>query len=170
VDVTLPSGNSVTFRDKMMRNDIIEVRRAMKFVTGPDGSRTSDGAFIDSIRSAIFRCMIVSWTFGPQTPGHAATRDLADRMLGQYLDEDDSMAMDMAVQPWVEKITSDPAAGRNGVVHVASGLRLRAATPADAAALAETGEVTLDEGSGPKRPTPTAISSSAAEGGQTQAE
>jgi hypothetical protein len=170
MEVKLPSGNTVTFRDRMMRDDIVQVRKAMKFVTAPDGSRTTDGDFIDTIRSAIFRRMIVSWSFGPAVPGTGSTPELADRILGQYLDEDDSLAMDIAVQPWVDKIMSDPATSRNSVVHAGTGIKVRASSQEDAEALVATGEFEHDGDSGPKRQSPTAITFSGEPSGPTTAE
>ncbi len=173
MEVTLPSGNTVTFRDKMMRDDIIAGRRALRLVTNPDGSRVTDASLTDSVRTAVYRQMIVRWSFGPQVPADChGDAGLADRMLNGYLDEDDGPMLDLAIQPWVEKIMADPAFARNAAVHTATGVRVSAQDETALAALLATGEFTAAE-PGPKpasgRPL-TAISSSAAPDGLTTTE
>ena len=145
MDLTLPSGNTVTFRDKMMRDDIIAGRRALRLVTQADGSRVASADLTDAVRTAIYMRMITRWDFEAAVPGSAGSTDLADRMLARYLDEDDSAAMDITIQPWVDRVMSDPAFARNAVVHT-SGHRFTAATEADFAWALSSGEFTAAEG------------------------
>ena len=44
-----------------MRGDIREARRGMVFVTSADGSRRTDGAFLDDLTGRVIARMFVSW-------------------------------------------------------------------------------------------------------------
>ena len=67
--VALPhAGGFAEFRDRMLRGDIVAARRAMVFVTGPDGTRRLEGDFIDKVTSAVIRQMLVKWDTGLPVP------------------------------------------------------------------------------------------------------
>lgn len=159
MEVKLPSGNTAQFRDVLMRGDIREARRGMKFVTGPDGSRVMDGAFIHDLTDRVITIMLVDWSFGPPRPRDCQSQDLAQQLLDRTLDDDDSLAMDLAVAPWVDRIVTAGSA-RELFTHNATGVRVRPADPADAARLAASPDFTAAEAPGPKNRAITGTSSS----------
>ena len=169
MEVTLPSGNTARFKDKMMRGDIVEARRGMKFVTAPDGSRTVDGSFIDNVAGRVITCMLVEWSFPATLPRNAASDDLAQRILNETLDDNDSLAMDMAVAPWVNRIVTISTSGHL-LTHNATGTTVTVSDPASLASLLATGEFTQAEGAGPKAATRTAITSAESPDGLTLTE
>ena len=99
----LPDGQTATFRDQLMRGDIREARRGMVFITAPDGSRRTDGAFLDDLTGRIIRIMLVDWSLPMPMPRDAASEDLAQRIL-DGLDEGTYSALEAAVAPWVNRI------------------------------------------------------------------
>ena len=133
----------------MFRGDIREARRGMKFVTGPDGSRVMDGAFIDDLTGRIIRIMFVNWSWGPPTLKDATTEDLAQRMLDQKLTDDDARALEMAVGPWVERVLSTTRPTTT-FVHVATGGKFDVSDPDEAAKLAASADFTVLESADPK--------------------
>lgn len=143
--VHLPSGNTADFRDTLMRADIVEARRGMKFVTAPDGSRVTDGAFLDDLNGRVIRMMLVGWSFGGPLPRDGSSEEHRQRILNNALDEADAAAMDDAVAPWVQRIMRISAPG-TAFIHTASGVRVSVADEDDAAKLAATGEFTQVEG------------------------
>lgn len=143
--VELPSGNTVDFRDKMMRGDVVDARRGMKFVTAPDGSRVMDGAFLDGIRARIITVMMYDWSFERPLPRDCGSEPQAATRLDQMLDADDAMALDMAVQPWVDRIVRDAAANRHTVTHTQTGIVLRVADEDEAQRLVAAGGFTVPE-------------------------
>lgn len=164
MQVTLPSGNTVDFRDVMMRRDIREVQRGTKFVTGPDGSRVTDAAFLSDLAGRIVTTMIISWSFGSPTPRDCNGEDLAQRRMDEVLDGPDWISLQMAVAPWMDQALEMPTTART-VVHNGTGLRLQAVNEADAAKAIASGEFSQPGGAGPKS-TLTGTTSAALPAGQ----
>ena len=168
IDVALPNGQSARFRDPLMRGDIREVRRGMVFVTSPDGSRRTDGAFLDDLTGRLIARMLVEWSLGPR-PGDAQGDHLQQRILDN-LDSETYSALEAAVGPWVNRIIS---IGRTTtqVMHTGSGETLDVADPAQAQRLLESGDFTAIEtpGAGPKS-IGTGTTSSGSPDGQTSPE
>lgn len=157
--VPLPSGEWIEFRDVMMRGDLREARRGMKFVTGPDGSRVTDGAFLDDLAGRLAKIMFVDWSFGHPTLREATTEDLAQRMLDQKLTDADWKAVLVALGPWIEDLIS---AGRQATTlrHTATGAQFDVIDPAQAALLAASPDFTVVAGPDPKSQSTTVTSSS----------
>lgn len=147
--VELPSGGWVDLREKMMRADIVQARRGMKFVTAPDGSRMADGAFLDGIRGRLATVMMYDWSFGRPLPRDCGSEPQSESRLDAVLDDEDSLALDLALQPWVDRVTRDPATARHTVTHTATGIVLRVADDDEVRRLVESGGFTVPE-SGPK--------------------
>ncbi len=147
--VALPySGGFAEFRDRPKQADISAARRAMKFITAPDGSRIIDGTFIEVVASAIIRQMLVQWDIGLPTPAQIHTAELWDQVWGG-LDADDSAALQKAVGPWVERVMEVAGFRGPAFIHKATGVRVEVAEK-DIPALAASGDFTRDEGSDPK--------------------
>jgi hypothetical protein len=150
MDVALPSGETATFRDVMLRGDIREARRGMVFVTGPDGSRRTDGAFLDDLKGRIIARMFVSWTY-PHDLRNAQGEHLQQQILDQ-LDSDDYAALEDAVDPWVQRVLR---MGRTGYrfSHNATGVVFEVTDPGEAQKLAASPDVTMiEDATGPKLP------------------
>ena len=75
----------------------------MVFITAPDGSRRTDGAFLDDLTGRIIRIMLVDWSLPLPKPRDAQGEDLAQRIL-DGLDADTYSALEAAVAPWVNRI------------------------------------------------------------------
>jgi len=144
--VPLPSGKSATFRDTLLRGDIRGARKGMVFLINADGSRRSDGSFLDIVTGNIIRAMLVAWDYG-ELPRNAQSDELAQQMLDQ-LPEDDYAALERAVGPWVERVMRMNRQD-NTFIHTATGVRVTPVTEEDGARLAASGEFTA-EGAGPK--------------------
>ena len=161
MQVALPSGHTATFRDTLLRGDVREARRGMTFVIGPDGTRTSDGSFLDGVTGRIITRMLTGWDNGMTLPSQCSTDELSQQVL-DGLDDEDYAALEKAVGPWVERVLSR---GKTETWrHVATGIRFELVNQADAAKLAGNPEFAreADEGADPKTSSaPTAISSSA---------
>ena len=158
--VALPhAGGFAEFKDRMSRGDMVAARRAMVFVTGPDGSRSLAGDFLDKVTAAVIRQMLVSWDTGLPTPRQVQTADLWDGILNE-LDEDDSDALDSAVGPWVERVMRTARSQGTVFVHKGTGVKVQVAD-GDVPALAASAEFTREEAEAdPKNgSTPTAITS-----------
>lgn len=169
MQVALPSGHSATFRDTFLRGDVREARRGMVFVIGPDGSRTSDGSFLDGITGRMIGRMLVEWDLGTR-PGDCATEELAQQVL-DALPEDDYAALEAAVGPWVEKVLS--RGKTDTYVHVATGLRFELAAGQDAAKAQACPDFRLESAEGPdpktsSRAIGTSSSASPAPDGRTE--
>jgi len=160
MDVALPHGQTAQFRDVLMRGDIREARRGMVFVTNADGSRRTDGAFMDDLTGRIIARMLVGWSLDSPLPGNAQGEHLTQQILDR-LDAETYSALEDAVVPWLDRIIS---LGKSSFefTHTASGVRVKPVDEADAGKLTASGEFTAAEalGAGPKS-TRTAISSSA---------
>lgn len=166
MQVVLPSGNSIDFRDVMWRGDLRAIRKGTKFVFAPDGSRVVDAAFIDELTGRVVTQMFVSWSWGPPTPKDCQNEDLAQRLLDQKFDDKDWVMLQMACRPWLDALLRNPNAG-NTFTHNGTGVQVTVSDDLDAAKLASSPDFTALEGAGPKS-TPTAITSaeSAAPDGQ----
>lgn len=163
--VDLPSGRKAEFRDQLLRGDVRDARKGIVVVIAPDGSRTSDGSFMDTITGRLITRMLVAWDYDAgqfPLPSSCSSDDLAQRVLDQ-LPDDDYAALEAAVGPWVERLLSRQSA-RPAFTHV-SGARAEAATQADADRLAALDGWTREDGPDPKSGSaPTAISSSGSPG------
>ena len=169
MEVSLPHGQTATFREPLMRGDIREVRRGIVFVTNADGSRRSDGALIDDMTGRLIARMLVSWTLEQPTPGNAQGEHLQQRIL-DGLDADTYEALEAAVAPWVSRIMS---MNRNSwsFTHNGTGLKVEFLTAEEAEKAAASGDFTAIEVPGPKSGQKSIeTSSSASESGQTPAE
>lgn len=159
--VDLPSGHKAEFRDQLLRGDVRDARKGIVVVIAPDGSRTSDGSFMDTITGRLITRMLVAWDYDAgqfPLPSSCSSDDLAQRVLDQ-LPDDDYAALEAAAGPWVERLLSRQSQ-RVTFTHV-SGVRVEPATEADAQRLAGLPEWTRDEGPDPKTGSaPTAITSS----------
>jgi hypothetical protein len=145
--VALPhSGGFAEFRDRMMRGDIVAARKAMVFITGPDGSRRLEGDFIDKVTAAVIRQMLVSWDLGLPTPAQVHTAELWDGILNQ-VDEDDTDALDAAVGPWVERVMRTARGSGPVFTHKASGVKVTVAEQ-DIPALTASPDFTREEADG----------------------
>ena len=154
------------FRDRMSRGDIVAARKAMVFVTGPDGTRRLEGDFIDRVTAAVIKQMLVAWdSTGLPTPAQIHTAELWEGVLNK-LDGDDADALDKAVGPWVERVMRTARSTAPGFVHNATGIRVEVAEQ-DAAALVASGEFTREQVDDPKNGSPgTGTSSSASPGAE----
>jgi hypothetical protein len=123
LEVTLPSGTTVQFRDVMLRGDIREARRGMVFVTSPDGSRRTDGAFLDDLKGRIIGRMFVAWSLPDDLRN--AQEHLQQQMLDR-LPADDYAALEDAVEPWVQRVLRFSRTGYL-FTHQASGVRFEVA-------------------------------------------
>jgi len=143
--VPLPSGHTAEFRDTLMRGDIREAKRGVKVVISPDGSRTIEGSLVEDMTGRIVTRMLTGWDFGQPLPREAQTEGLQQRILDEVLDSEDWQAVKAAAGPWVEACldTEKP----DVFTHV-SGVRVQAATAADAEALDASPDFTR-EGGGP---------------------
>ncbi|MGC1579986.1 MAG: hypothetical protein WA766_00795, partial [Candidatus Acidiferrales bacterium] len=101
-EVALPNGQTATFREPLLRGDIREARRGMVFVTNSDGSRRTDGAFLDDLTGRVITRMLVEWTLGTK-PADATGDHLQQRVLDN-LDDETWSALESAVSPWVQRI------------------------------------------------------------------
>ena len=150
MDITLPDGQTATFRDQLMRGDIREVRRGMVFVTSADGSRRTDGALVDDMTGRLIARMLVAWTLDSPPPGNAQGDHLQQRILDS-LDADTYAALEAAVAPWVNRILS---MNRNSwsFTHNQTGLKVEFLTAEEAETAAASGDFTAIEapGAGPK--------------------
>lgn len=172
MQITLPSGNTAEFRDQFLRGDARNARKGMVFVISADGSRRTDGSFMDEITGRVISSMLVAWSFGPK-PSEAATDDLRQRILDQ-LDEDDYAALEKAVGPWVERVMRRD--NTQVFTHTASGIKVTPVIQADGDRLAALPDFTVeDDGAGPKAgstpalpPTGTSSSANPEPGGQTE--
>lgn len=157
MEVTLPSGGKATFRDVLLRGDIRTARKGMVFLINADGSRRSDGSFLDTVTGNMIRSMLVEWTLGPK-PGDAQSEELAQQILDQ-LPEDDYAALEKAVGPWVERVMR-MGQQDSVLVHSATGVRVTPVSADDAARLLESGDFAREAGADPKPASePSAISS-----------
>lgn len=159
MEVSLPRGQTATFREPLMRGDIREVRRGIVFVTNADGSRRTDGALVDDLTGRLIARMLVSWTLDSPTPGNAQGEHLQQRIL-DGLDADTYAALEAAVAPWVNRILSMNRTSWT-FTHNPTGLKVEFTTEEEAQKAVDSGEFTAIEspGAGPKL-TPTGISSS----------
>lgn len=132
--VALPSGHYAEFRDVLMRGDVRDARKGIVVVVSPDGTRTSDGSFLDSITGRLITRTMVAWDVGDGTlPSSCQTGDLAQAML-DGLDEADYEALEKAVGPWVERILRQ---GRADVfTHAVTGVKVTPLSAADGEKLA----------------------------------
>jgi hypothetical protein len=168
LDVTLPSGNTISFRDEMWRADIRRIRRGTKFVTAADGSRVMDAAFVDDLAGRIVTEMMVTWSWGPPTPKDAQSEDLAQRMLDERLNGADWRMLLLAIRPWIDEILTTLSDAGRTFTHNGTGIKVTVASDEDAAKLAVSGDFTaLDTSAGPKS-MPTATTSAALPPGQAQ--
>ncbi len=162
MEVTLPSGHKATFRDTLMRGDIREARRGMVFVTSADGSRRTDGAFLDDLTGRVIARMFVSWDFPGMDLRNAQGEHLAQQIL-DGLDSEDYAALEEAVGPWVQRMLKIGQSGYS-FTHNETGVRVDISDSEQAAKLAASPDFTAIEGTGPKAPR-TAITGSASPGG-----
>ena len=159
MDVTLPSGQTVTLRDVFTRGDRVEAQRGLSVVVQPDGTQRLDGATTSEVAGRILRQMITGWSFPGPWPAQAGTRELGDRILNDLTD-DDATALEDAIDPWVKRVTRP--SGRV-LTHVPSGIKVTPVTAGDAAKLAELPDFEAADGEGPKsRPSGTSTSESLA--------
>lgn len=97
-DVTLPSGATVTLRDKLKGKDKFAVQEAMKMsLDTSTGMQESTGAVISAMRNELLKLVIEHWTLDLALPS-ADTGSLGE------LDIDDYNALSDAVQPLMDKI------------------------------------------------------------------
>ncbi len=167
MQVQLPSGNTIDFRDTMWRGDLRAIRKGTRFVTNADGSRVVDAALVDDLTGRIVTQMMVSWSWGPPTPKDAQGEDLAQRMLDQKLDSADWIMLSMAMQPWADLVLRPPQAG-NTFTHNGTGVKVTVTDDADIAKLAASPDFTALDGAGPKSAL-TGTTSAALPPGQEQA-
>ncbi len=148
MEVTLPSGGTAQFRDVMLRGDIREARRGMVFITGADGSRRTDGAFLDDLTGRVISRMLVAWPqeLGP-LPGNAAGGELQQAILDR-LSEADYSALEAAVQPFVQRVIRPPNSGWS-FVHQGTGVTVTVNDEGEALRLGASPDFAQVEG-GPK--------------------
>jgi hypothetical protein len=160
VKVSLPSGHTAELRDTLLRGDMRDARKGIVVVIAPDGSRTSDGSFLDSITGRLITRMLVAWDLDPGVfplPSSCQSEHLAQAVLDK-LPDDDYAALEQAVGPWVERLLSRQ---QKAVFTHVTGVKVEPATDADAARLAEMDDWTREDGPDPKSGSaPTGISSS----------
>lgn len=132
--VTLPSGHTAVFRDQLMRGDVRDARKGMVFVISADGSRRTDGSFMDNITGRIITKMLVEWEPNDRPlPSSATTDELSQRILDE-LPDDDYSVMEKAVGPWVERLIQREKPVT--FIHPETGIRVEPSTPADVEKLA----------------------------------
>lgn len=148
MDVTLPSGHIAKFRDRMMRGDIRECRRGMVFITNADGSRRTDGAFLDDLTGRVIARMMIDWDL-PGMPRLGDAQGERQQQILDMLDEDDALALEMAVGPWVDRILKMNR-GVYAFSHTSSGVRVEVTDPEQAAKLSASGDFTVLESPDPK--------------------
>ena len=162
MQVTLPSGNTAEFRDTLLRGDMRDARKGIVVVIGPDGTRTSDGSFLDEITGRLITRMMVAWSLDSgqfPLPSSCQSEHLAQQVLDK-LPDDDYAALEAAVGPWVERLLNRQQK-TTAFTHV-TGVRVEPATPADAEKLAAMDDWTREDGPDPKTgSSPTGITSSA---------
>lgn len=149
MQVSLPSGNTAEFRDTLLRGDMRDARKGIVVVIGPDGTRTSDGSFLDEITGRLITRMLVGWSLDAGVfplPSSCQSEHLAQQVLDK-LPDDDYAALEAAVGPWVERLLNRQQ--RTAFTHV-SGVKVEPATPADAEKLAAIDGWARDEGPDPK--------------------
>ena len=170
MDITLPDGQTATFRDQLMRGDIREVRRGMVFVTSADGSRRTDGALVDDMTGRLIARMLVSWSLPVPVPGSAQGEHLQQRIL-----DGSTATPTRRWRPGAAVGAADHLLGPAAYpyTHNATGLRVEFITADEAAKAAASGDFTATQtgGSGPKSiSTGTSSSESPEPSGQTGTE
>lgn len=108
MEISLPSGNTVSLRDQFMRGDLVAAKRALKITIEQDGSRHMTGAIEDEVIGAILRSMITGWTFPSPLPSQTASAELAEGVLNSVLDSADYDVIVKAVQPFTQKVLRTP--------------------------------------------------------------
>ena len=131
-----------------MRGDIREARSGMVFITAPDGTRRTDGAFLDDMTGRIIRLMLVAWSLPLPMPRERTSEDLAERIL-DGLDDDTYSALEEAVAPWVNRIITIGKTSAQ-LIHTATGETVDVAEPDKAARLLASGAFTAVDAPGPK--------------------
>lgn len=145
--VALPSGATAEFRDTLMRGDVRDARKAIKVVISPDGTRTSDGSFIDDITGRLITRMLVAWDNGQPLPSSCQTDDLAQAIL-DGLDEADYEVLEKAAGPWVERILRQSNA--EVYKHNVTGVQVTPVTASDGEKLAADPDWTREGEADPK--------------------
>jgi len=157
--VALPSGHTAEFRDVMMRGDIRACKRGITIVTSPDGSRSIEGSFLDDLTGRVVTRMMTAWDFGDPLPSAGATEDRQQAILDAVLSDKDWKAISAAVGPWVEECAGIE---KPDVFTHVSGVKVQAASAADAALMDESPDFEREGDADPKTGSaPSAITSSA---------
>jgi hypothetical protein len=103
MDVTLPSGATVTLRDNLQARDKFAVQSAIRLSldTGT-GMQESSGNFLNEARNALLKQLITGWSFTFPVPSANGSDPLQD------LDLDDYDALAEAVEDKLTKVLQVP--------------------------------------------------------------
>jgi hypothetical protein len=103
VDVTLPSGATVTLRDKLNANDKFAVQAAIRLsLDTTTGLQESSGSLVNDMRNALLKQIITAWSFTWPLPSLDGGTSLGE------LDIDDYNSLSDAVEPMLNKVVSSP--------------------------------------------------------------
>lgn len=101
MDITLPSGATVTLRDKLTAKDKFDVQAAIRLsLDTTTGLQESSGSLVNDMRNALLRQVILSWSFTWPLPSAGGTLD--------DLDLDDYNVLADAVEPMLQKVVGGP--------------------------------------------------------------
>jgi hypothetical protein len=101
MDITLPSGATVTVRDKLTAKDKFAVQAAVRLsLDTATGLQESSGSILNDMRNALLKQIITAWTFdGVAIPSqNPATLD--------EMDLDDYNALAEGVEPMLDKVVN----------------------------------------------------------------
>lgn len=103
MEVTLPSGATVTYRDKLNANDKFAVQAAIRLsLDTATGLQESSGSLVNDMRNALLKQIITAWTFPYPLPHMGVGNPLGE------LDLDDYNALSDEVEPLLEKVVAAP--------------------------------------------------------------
>jgi hypothetical protein len=101
VEVTLPSGATVTVRDKLTAKDKFTVQAAVRLSLDTNtGMQESSGSFLTDLRNALLKEIITSWSFTWPVPSAGGSLD--------DLDLDDYNALSDGVEDLLTKVMANP--------------------------------------------------------------
>jgi hypothetical protein len=101
MDIPLPSGATVTVRDKLTAKDKFAVQAAVRLsLDTATGLQESSGSILNDMRNALLKQIITAWTFdGVAIPSqNPATLD--------EMDLDDYNALAEGVEPMLDKVVN----------------------------------------------------------------
>jgi hypothetical protein len=99
VEVTLPSGATVTMRDKLTAKDKFSVQAAIRLsLDTSTGLQESSGGVVNDMRNALLTQIITAWTLPEPIPSLNGGNPLAE------MDLDDYDALTEAVDPMLQKV------------------------------------------------------------------